>query len=65
MIQRFKITEFGKDTIGSPGSVERFRELASAFTKKATKSKASAIKVLTKEGLLTAKGNLSKRYFVK
>ena len=59
------MAEFQKDTLGSPGSVERFRELATAFTKKATKSKAAAIKVLKKEGILTAKGNLSKRYSAK
>jgi hypothetical protein len=48
--------------IGSPKSVERFRQLASTFTIKATTSRAAALKTLQREGMITAKGNLTKRY---
>jgi hypothetical protein len=53
---------FVRDNLGSPASVDRFRELASSFTDKATSSKESAISVLQNEGILTQEGNLSKEY---
>jgi hypothetical protein len=51
--------------LDSPTSVERFKKLASKFTKKTTSSKKSAIKALSREGILTSKGNLTKRYSAK
>jgi len=64
-MQSFKKRELVRQDIGSPASVSRFRELASAFTKEATRSKEAAIKVLKSEGILTAKGNLTKHYSAK
>jgi hypothetical protein len=57
-----KKTPLVRQELGSPASVERFRELASAFTKKATASKKAAMKVLKREGIVTARGKLTKHY---
>jgi len=46
----------------SKGSLDDFRRAASAFTEEATSSKKQALKVLRKEGVLNAKGKLTKRY---
>ena len=51
--------------LGSPASVDRFRVLASSFTTKAAASKKAAISVLMREGIVTAKGNLTKHYSAK
>ena len=48
--------------LDSPESVERFRKLALAFTKRATVSKQAAISQLQKSGILDGKGNISKHY---
>jgi hypothetical protein len=59
-----KIGQFRQE-LGSPASVERFRILARTFTAKAASSKAKALSVLKNEGIVTGKGNLTKRYSVK
>lgn len=46
----------------SKSSLDDFRRAASTFTKEATSSKEQALKVLRKEGVLNAKGKLTKRY---
>jgi hypothetical protein len=46
----------------SPEAVERFRKAAKAFTTRATKSQATARKVLVNEGIYTKSGKLTKRY---
>jgi hypothetical protein len=48
--------------LGAPEAVESFRKAATAFTKEATRSEASAKKVLVKEGIYTEAGELSKNY---
>lgn len=48
--------------LGSPASVGRFRVLASSFTNQASSSKKAAMAVLKREGIVTAKGNLTKKY---
>ena len=59
-----KVVETQKD-IGSPASVDRFRVLASSFTARAAASKKAAMSVLQREGIVTAKGNLTKNYSAK
>lgn len=59
-----KIVSTQKD-LGSPASVDRFRVLASSFTTKASSSKKAAMSVLKREGIVTAKGNLTKHYSAK
>ena len=59
-----KVGRVRKD-LGSPASVDRFRSLASSFTAEATASKKAAIEVLRREGIVTAKGNLTKHYAAK
>jgi hypothetical protein len=46
----------------SPEALERFREAAKAFTKRATRTRASARKVLIDEGIYTRSGKLTKHY---
>ena len=46
----------------SPTTAAKFRAAAKAYTQKATKSRAAAIKTLQREGILTPKGRLSKHY---
>lgn len=43
-------------------AVECFREAAADFTKEATRSKESAIKVLVESGIYTKSGKLTKNY---
>jgi len=43
-------------------AVERFRKGAEEFTRKATRSKESAMKVLVESGIYTESGKLSKNY---
>lgn len=50
------------DNISSPRAVNHFKKLAATFTISATKSREAAIKTLKREGMLTAKGNLTQRY---
>ena len=52
----------GATDLSSAEAVERFREAAARFTKKATRSKASAIKVLVESGIYTKSGKLTKNY---
>ncbi len=61
-MQPMKNAKLGQQVIGSRDSVSRFKELASSFTKKAASSKKEAMAVLKREGIVTAKGNLTKRY---
>ncbi|HEX4079102.1 MAG TPA: hypothetical protein VHX61_09545 [Rhizomicrobium sp.] len=46
----------------SSATAARFRAAAKRYTKKATKSRAAAVKTLQREGILTPKGRLSKHY---
>jgi hypothetical protein len=48
--------------INSPEALALFEKAAKRFTKKATRSKAAAMKVLIAEGMYTKAGNLTKRY---
>jgi hypothetical protein len=48
--------------LGAPEAVENFRKAAVAFTKEATRSEASAKKVLVEEGIYTEAGELNKNY---
>jgi hypothetical protein len=43
-------------------AVERFRKAAAEFTKEATRSQESAMKVLVDSGIYTESGKLSKNY---
>ena len=43
-------------------AVEYFRKAAAAFTKKATRSKESAMKALVESGIYLKSGKLSKNY---
>jgi hypothetical protein len=43
-------------------AVEHFRKSAEEFTKKATRSKESAMKVLVESGIYNESGELSKNY---
>jgi hypothetical protein len=51
--------------LNSPATAEAFEAMAKAYTKKATKSKAAAIKTLQREGILTKGGRLTRRYAAK
>jgi hypothetical protein len=62
---RLKKIVAAQEDLGSPASVDRFRVLASSFTTKASSSKKAAISVLKREGIVTAKGNLTKHYSAK
>jgi hypothetical protein len=48
--------------LNSREAVERFRKAAEEFTRKGTRSKESAMKVLVESGIYTASGELSKNY---
>ena len=48
--------------LGSREAVEHFRKGAGEFTKKAARSKASAMKVLVESGIHTESGKLSSKY---
>ena len=48
----------GKLDLNSPATLEKFKSASKAYTLKATKSKASALKTLKKEGFLTKSGKL-------
>jgi len=63
--QRAKKVVTVQQDLGSPASVDRFRVLASSFTAKAAASKKAAMSVLQREGIVTAKGNLTKNYSAK
>ncbi len=63
--QRTKMTVATQKDFGSPASVDRFRVLAWSFTTKASSSKKAAMSVLKREGIVTAKGNLTKHYSAK
>ena len=63
--QRSKKIVAAQTDLGSPVSVDRFRALASSFTIKAGSSKQVALSVLKREGIVTAKGNLTKHYSAK
>lgn len=60
--QRVKKIASAQKDLGSPASVDRFRTLASSFTVKASSSKRKAMTLLKREGIVTAKGNLTKHY---
>lgn len=48
--------------LNSREAVERFRRAAEEFTRKGTRSKESAMKVLVESGIYNASGELSKNY---
>jgi len=48
--------------MNSPATLEKFKSVSKAYTLKAIKSKASALKALRKEGFLTKSGKLAKTY---
>ncbi len=60
--QRADVFFVGKLDMNSPATLEKFENASKAYTLKAVKSKASAIKTLKKEGFLTKSGKLSKSY---
>jgi hypothetical protein len=51
-----------KDDVSLSETAVAFREAAKAYTKQAVKSKASALKTLHREGILTKGGKLAKAY---
>jgi hypothetical protein len=51
--------------IGSPAFMAQFRKDAKSFTTKATVSKAAALDVLRREGIVTASGKLKSPYKVR
>lgn len=52
----------GKLDMDAPATLEKFKNVSKAYTLKAVKSKASALKALRKEGFLTKSGKLAKTY---
>ena len=52
----------GPTDLNSREAVEHFRKAAAEFTKKATRSKESAMKVLVESGIYTKSGKLTKNY---
>ena len=46
----------------SPEFVKQFKKAAKAFTRRATRSKEAALKVLVDEGICTPTGRLTKNY---
>jgi hypothetical protein len=54
-----------KFDLSSRKAAKSFSVAAKAYTQSAVKSKASAIRTLKREGILTPSGQLSKRYAVK
>jgi hypothetical protein len=48
--------------LNTPEAVARFRKSAAAFVKEATRSRASALKVLVEIGVYNKSGKLKKRY---
>jgi len=63
--RRLKKSVTNQKDLGSPAAVDRFRALASSFTVKASSSKNAAMTLLKREGIVTAKGNLTKHYSAK
>jgi hypothetical protein len=52
----------GKFDMSSPATLDQFRAASAAYTSKAVKSKASAVKTLQQEGILTRSGKFTKTY---
>ena len=48
--------------LDSPEAVERFRDAAADFTKKAAETKDSARKILVEEGIYSNSGKLTRNY---
>jgi hypothetical protein len=48
--------------LSSPEALERFRQAAEAFTKRVTRTQASARQVSIDEGIHTRSGKLTKNY---
>jgi hypothetical protein len=48
--------------LNSQAEFDRFEKAAKAFTKRTTKSREAALKVLVAEGIYTKSGKLTKRY---
>jgi hypothetical protein len=59
--EKKRTTEIPAD-LSSREAVKRFREAAAEFTKKGTRSKESAMKVLVESGIYTGSGKLTKNY---
>jgi hypothetical protein len=55
----------GRLDVISPATAMAFRVAAKAYTKKATKTKASAVKTLHRERILTKSGVFTKAYSLK
>ena len=62
--QKADVLFVGKLDMNSPATLKKFENVSKAYTLKATKTKASALKALKKEGFLTKSGKLSKKYAV-
>jgi hypothetical protein len=52
----------GPTDLNTREAVEQFRKAAEEFTKKATRSRESAMKVLVEAGIYTKSGKLTKNY---
>ena len=61
-MRREKHTGQVLNDLTSAESLKQFREGAAAFTSRATQSKASALKLLMQEGIVTKSGKLTKNY---
>jgi hypothetical protein len=55
----------GRLDVASPATAAAFRVAAEAYTKRATKTKGAAIKILHGEGILKKRGGLAKPYALK
>jgi hypothetical protein len=60
--QKADVFFVGKLDMNAPATLEKFKNASKAYTLKATRSKASALKTLRKEGFLTKSGKLKKTY---
>jgi hypothetical protein len=53
---------FPGNDLNTPEALEIFRRAAAAFNKRATRSRAAALKILVEEGIYTKSGKLTKHY---
>ena len=61
-MKRKVLKTFPNNDITTPEAYEMFRKAAEAFTARVTKSRATALAALVKEGIYTKDGKLTKNY---
>ncbi len=62
MTKKTKVATEIRADLTSREAVEQFREAAAEFTRKATRSRESAMQVLVEAGIYTKSGKLAKNY---